>query len=228
MQWVNNYDLFLFDFDGLLVNTEWIHYQAYKNMCAERGFDLDWDFNRYIEVAHYRAEGLEEQIYAKFPQLHADEPNWKVLYEEKRQALLHLYTTKPIPLMEGVEDLLVKLQSLNKKRCVVTHSDRGVVKMIREKNPILDTIPNWIVREDYSTPKPSPECYNKAINSLASNGDRVIGFEDTPRGLNALMGSSAKPVMVTQMEYPEMADIRSRGVPIFSSFVEISEDLRYN
>ena len=32
MRWISEYQLFLFDLDGLLVNTEELHYQAYKNM----------------------------------------------------------------------------------------------------------------------------------------------------------------------------------------------------
>lgn len=223
MSWMEQFDLFLFDFDGLLVNTELLHYKAYRNMCDARGYHLDWDFPKYVQVAHYRAEGLEEQIYAKFPKLKEEEPNWSVLYKEKRQALLNIYRNDPIPLMEGVENVLLRLQELDKKRCVVTHSDRDVVQAIREKNPLLNTIPNWIVREDYSQPKPSPECYIKAIETLAKNGDRVVGFEDTPRGLKALMGSSASPVMITKESYPEMNDIRKQGVPIFSSFTKISD-----
>jgi HAD superfamily hydrolase (TIGR01509 family) len=222
MDWIEQYDLFLFDFDGLLVNTELLHYQAYRRMCKGRGYDLDWDFPKYIQVAHYRAEGLEEQIYEKFPQLKEEEPKWSVLYQEKREALLAIYHADPIPLMEGVEEVLLRLKELNKKRCVVTHSDRDAVTAIREKNPVLDTIPHWIVREDYTHPKPSPECYAKAIDLLAKNGDRVVGFEDTPRGLSALMGSTAKAVMITQMKYPEMDDFRSKGISIFPTFSEIS------
>lgn len=221
MSWMEDYDLILFDFDGLLVNTELLHYQAYRNMCQARGHDLDWDFRKYVQVAHYRAEALQEQIYAKFPSLKEEEPNWSVLYGEKKQALLKLFHSDPIPLMEGVEEVLLRLMELNKKRCVVTHSDRDLVKAIRKKNPIFDTIPHWIVREDYSKPKPNPECYNKAIHNLASNGDRVIGFEDTPRGVKALMASSATPVMITKETYPEMEGLREKGVSIFTSFREM-------
>lgn len=223
MHWIHSFDLFLFDFDGLLVNTEWLHYEAYKKMCADRGFVLDWDFPRYIEAAHYRAEGLQEQIYEKFPELKASEPDWSVLYEEKRKALVHLYRSEPIPLMEGVEKLLLALKKADIPRSVVTHSDRDLVKIIREKNPVLDTIPYWTVREDYSEPKPSPECYLSAIEKLAKPGDKAIGFEDTPRGLTALLGSRATAIMVTKMHYPEMEEFRKRGVPIYSSFSDLLE-----
>ena len=72
MQWIYKYQLFLFDFDGLLVDTESLHYQAYINMCATRGFDLTWNFHRYSEAAHHESTGLRDQIYAEFPKLKAE------------------------------------------------------------------------------------------------------------------------------------------------------------
>ena len=43
MEWIHHYQLILFDLDGLLVNTEQLHYQAYKNMLQARGFSLPSD-----------------------------------------------------------------------------------------------------------------------------------------------------------------------------------------
>ncbi|MEC7838555.1 MAG: HAD family phosphatase [Chlamydiota bacterium] len=221
MDWIHNYDLFLFDFDGLLVNTEMIHYRAYKKMCADRGFNLDWDFAKYIEIAHYSSEGLERHVYGCFPELQEIEPNWPVLYAEKKAALIGLFHQEPVPLMPGVEKLLNELQKAQKKRCVVTHSDIDLVTIIREKNPVLNTIPEWITRFDYNEPKPHPECYIKAIDKFAVEGDRVVGFEDTPRGITALRGSIAKPVIITEIDYPELREYGNIGVSHYKTFEEL-------
>lgn len=221
MEWLDDFELFLFDFDGLLVNTEFLHFTAYKRMCANRGFDLDWDFSRYIKTAHYSAEGLEKQIFDQFPKLKEKESNWKILYEEKKSNLMDIYREGPIPLMAGVEVLLSELQKRDKKRCVVTHSDSDLIEAIRDRNPVLQSIPHWITRRDYSHPKPHPECYIKAIQMFAKEGDRVIGFEDTPRGLSALMETKAKPVIITEMPYPELDDFVRRGASHYRSFEDM-------
>ena len=44
MNWISNYDLFLFDLDGLLVDTEKLHFEAYKRLCSRFGYELAWDF----------------------------------------------------------------------------------------------------------------------------------------------------------------------------------------
>ncbi len=215
MSWLDEVQLFLFDFDGLLVNTEEIHYQAYKNMCKGRGFDLPWDFPYYCTIAHYSSDGLRQQIYATFPELQKVEPDWKVLYAEKKQAFLDLVEHGAVHLMPGAERLLLLLQKADKKRCVVTHSSIDLIHKIIQQNPLLKTIPEWITREDYTHAKPDPECYLKAIETWAAPEDRIVGFEDTPRGMTALFGTRAQPVIVTTLNYAEIPEFLERGAHHF-------------
>jgi len=225
MKWIHEFQLFLFDLDGLLVNTEEIHYLAYKRMCAQRGVELKWDFSYYCSIAHYTAEGLREQIYAQYPQLMAEEPDWNVLYAEKKEAVLDLLNEGAVHTMPGVNELLTALNDASISRCVVTHSPDELVAIVRRKNPILDTIPNWITRAQYSHPKPNPECYLKAIDLLAKPGDKVIGFEDTPRGLRALLATTAKPVMICEVNYPEIPEFIAKGVAHFPTFESMNLEM---
>ncbi|MBA3816379.1 MAG: HAD family phosphatase [Parachlamydiaceae bacterium] len=222
MQWIHNYQLFLFDFDGLLVNTEEIHYLAYKTMCANRGINFNWDFETYCRIAHYKSEGLSQKIYAEFPELYAVEPSWEVLYGEKKKAIIELVSNGAVQLMPGVSSLLSALQKANIPRSVVTHSPVELVSAIRSQHSILNTIPYWITREQYSHPKPNSECYLKAIQLLAKPEDKVIGFEDTPRGLTALLGTKAKAVLVCQIEYPEIPAFIERGVIYIKSLDDLA------
>lgn len=224
MKWIHDYQLFLFDFDGLLVNTELLHFKAYKQMLRNRNFDLDWDFDRYIQIAHYRAEGLEEQMYKKFPKLQEMEPNWSTLYAEKKQALIDLFHSGEIELMPGVVPLLKELEKAQIKRCVVTHSDFDLVSILKAQNPALQSIPEWITRRDYEHPKPNSECYVKAIEKFAEPTDNIIGFEDTPRGMRALLGTRAKPVLVSRIDYPEIDELKTKGVVHYKSFEDFPED----
>jgi len=224
MEWIKNFQLFLFDLDGLLVNTEELHYLAYKRMCQQRGVELTWDFARYCQAAHYNSTALRDQLYADFPKLRASEPVWDVLYAEKKQAIVDLMNEGVVHLMPGVEKLLQILQKAHIKRCVVTHSPDVLVEAIRKHNPLLDTIPEWITRHDYTHPKPHPECYLKAIQKFASPGDKIIGLEDTPRGLTALLETPAKAVLISTINYPEIPAFLERGATHFSSIASIPPD----
>src|SRR5690349_22870106 len=125
MNWISEYQLFLFDLDGLLVNTEALHYGAYKRMLAGRGYTLPWDFEKYFSIAQQDAEAPKRYIYAEFPKLQQEEPDWKVLYAEKKECYLDLLQTEAAPLMPGAEDLLLELKKQDVKRVVVTHSSRA-------------------------------------------------------------------------------------------------------
>lgn len=218
MQWIDEYDFILFDFDGLLVNTEELHFEAYQRMCALEGFELKWDFARFTIPAHQSSEELKKQIYACLPGLYVKEPRWDVLVSRKKEIFEKLLTKEKVALMPGVERLLYQLKIRCKPSCVVTNSPIRQIQVLRAQHPILEVIPHWITREDYTQPKPHPECYLKAIHQLAHQGDRFIGFEDTPKGLQALLQTPATAVLVSEDTHPSLKEIpkeRYRHIPNF-------------
>jgi len=54
-------------------------------------------------------------------------------------------------------------------------------------------------------------------------GGPIIGFEDTPRGLTALLGTKATPILICTANYPEIPAFIDRGVKHFSSFEGIND-----
>src|SRR3989338_7071566 len=134
MSWWLDFQLFLFDFDGLLVNTEALHFDAYQRMCSQRGYFLDWTYEEFSKASHFDPTLLEKKIYEKFPSLKKDEPTWAVLYAEKKKNYLHLLEEKGAPLMPGVEAFLTLLFQKGSRMCVVTHSPSEQIHAICEKN----------------------------------------------------------------------------------------------
>lgn len=208
-----------------MVNTEELHYQAYQRMLKNHGYTLDWDFNRYCQAAHYDATALRDQIYNLYPKLQIAQPDWKKLHAEKTAIISELIQAGAVQLMPGAQKLLQTLQEANVKRCVVTHSPVELIKLVRQQNPILDSIPYWMTREMYSQPKPNPECYLKAIEMFAKPNDRVIGFEDTPRGIWALQETRATPVIICQAQYPEIPSFLQAGVLHFRDLNTLATEM---
>lgn len=222
MAWLDDYQLFLLDFDGLLVNTEEIHYLAYKEMFKKRGIDFSWSFDRYCKAAHYSSDTFRVQIYEEFPALEKQEPRWPVLYEEKKTILINMYHNGNVHLMPGAKSLLEFLHQTQKKHCVVTNSPYDVILKLKSQIPELQRIPYWITRENYTHAKPHPECYIKAVELYSQPGDRVIGFEDSPRGIRALIGAGVKAVMVTETPYPEIPEFLELGALHLSSLKNLN------
>jgi HAD superfamily hydrolase (TIGR01509 family) len=221
MKWIHDFQLFLFDFDGLLVNTEHLHYQAYVDMLAARGITLKLTFANFLQLAHLNSTAWKEALYLEIPDL---EPNWDILYKEKKQAYLELLTTGKVELMPGVAPLLTALDQADIRRCVVTNSILPHIKLLRARLPVLETIPKWITREDYEKPKPSPECYLKAIQLYGKKGDRIIGFEDSVRGLQALKQTPALPILVCPSHHPLLEIATEGNVVHFESLEAIPKE----
>ncbi len=204
MDWVKEFQLFLLDFDGLLVNTERLHYEAYINMCKGRDFNLDWSFGEFCEAAHYDSKMLRVKLYEALPELLKQEPDWSTLYTEKKKHYITLLKNSEIQLMPGAKEFLYELKKQDIKRIVVTHSPREQVQFIKLQNKDLQTIEHWITREDYKLSKPHPEPYLTAISRFANKSDRIIGFEDSPRGISSLLGTPAQAVLVNTNIVPKL------------------------
>ena len=219
MSFLENYTLFLFDLDGLLVNTEEHHFLAYKKMLQSRGFTLTWDFPTYFSIAEQDSKFLKERLYQECSGL--AQLDWNVCYSEKKEAFIHILQEKGAPLMPGANVLLKALQEKNKKCCVVTHSPRKLVDTICAQNPVLNTIEHWFCREDYTEAKPHPDGYVKAIATLAKDDEACIGFEDSKRGMQALMQTRATPVFVNALNDAARTQFQEMGVHAFKSLDEV-------
>ena len=221
MNKIENYDLVFFDFDGLLVNTEHLHFLAYQRMCLSRGKQLNWDFTKYCLVAHGSSEGLRKEIYADFPDLYEKESNWAVLYAEKKLAYQKIIQEGHVELMPGVDKVLTLLKEKGIRSCVVTNSFFEQIVEIRSQIPLLQTLDNWITREDYQSAKPAPDPYIAARKKYARPGDRIIGFEDSVRGWQSLEAAGVEGIVISSCLHSSFQEqLVKKKVLSFSSFNE--------
>jgi HAD superfamily hydrolase (TIGR01509 family) len=216
MKWLSSYDLILLDLDGLLVDTERIHCEAYRELARRYGYVLDWSLFEFLGIAH---RGSDELVKAFYPHLSHSGKDWQTLYEEKKEIYLERLAGETIGLMPGVGPFLEALFASGKKSCVVTNSPKEQVDAIRKNLPVLEGIGNWITREDYGLAKPAPDGYLKAVELHGEEGDRKIGFEDSLKGLRALEAAKVPAVLVCDPQHPQMKD---KGDRIwFPSFLDV-------
>ena len=222
MHWILEYSPIFFDFDGLLVNTEHLHYQAYKEMMEEYGSSFPWDFPSFAAVAHKSSEGLRKLITDHAPEI-VRKKTWEAMYEKKKEKYARLLESGNLELMPGAEAVLETVQKENIPHAVVTNSTRAQTEAIRKKIPVLNRIPHWITREDYEKPKPEPDAYLKAIDVIRKT-EKMLGFEDALRGIRALEGAAITPVLICSNDHPQMDQVDSslRYYPSFKDLLSES------
>jgi HAD superfamily hydrolase (TIGR01509 family) len=194
--WIQEFDTFLFDLDGLLVDSEPLHFAAFQALCKDRGYPVNWNFAEYCRIAHAGGYSLRDHMYKLYPEMPKKYATWLDFYQDKEEFFFSILDERGVNLLPGVAELLSELVDHKKKRVVVTHSKRVWTDIIRNKAPELNMIPNWVTREDYTEPKPSPQGFLLGIEKVGGQGTRIIGFEDAPRGIRALQHTPAKRVLV--------------------------------
>ncbi|MCY3974026.1 MAG: HAD family phosphatase [Simkaniaceae bacterium] len=213
-------EVLFFDLDGLLVDTEKLHFQAYSDVLPNYGVTVDWDFATFARSAHQSQARLRSFIAS-----HAEEPmtdaRWQKLYADKSAKYTQLLSNAPLSLMPSVEPLLRRREKSAIPCAVVTNSSRAWTDTIRDRFSILNTIPIWVTREEYKEAKPAPDGYLKGIDILQAEGKRKVGFEDTMRGIRALEGAGISPVLICSPEHPQLEEKGFTAIPYYPSFTDL-------
>lgn len=216
-----SFDAYFFDFDGLLADTEPLHYKAYQLLLEKRGLTLPWDFTTYCHYAHQKTEVFASHMFSLFPVLKEEQPDWMILREEKQNIYQDLITSHPVSLMPGALALIVFLHTHHKSMYVVTNATQRQIDAIKHNKPFLNIIPTWVTREQYAHPKPAPDCYLKAMELHGNQKCKGIGFEDAPRGIEALKAARLTPVLILPSNYPQPDSKITEGALVFHSLTEL-------
>jgi beta-phosphoglucomutase-like phosphatase (HAD superfamily) len=112
------------------------------------------------------------------------------------------YTSKTIKSFGRVMEEKIELHSYLKDNdikiaCVTNSIRKTTIEMLKitGQYDFMDLI---ITNEDVSKNKPSPDCYNLAINKLDVNPNFVLCVEDSEKGILAAMSSIAKHLLVVK------------------------------
>ncbi len=213
-------DLLFFDFDGLLVNTEHLHFQAYQHLVTTHHLSFPWTFSEFAGIAHQKANGVREAMTRQFPSL-IDQIGWEALYAEKQRYYAQLLSSKELDFMPGAAAVLTLVQQLNIPHAVVTNSPLDQIAAIRSRLRLLQTIPLWVTRENYPLPKPAPDGYLKAIDLLGGARQTMVGFEDSLRGIHSLQNAGITPILICANDHPQLQTIKPGSLTYFPSFTAL-------
>jgi HAD superfamily hydrolase (TIGR01509 family) len=170
---------FLFDFDGLIVDTEtasragfeWLYEQHGHVLPPEKWALMVGTVEGWDPWAH-----LEELIGEPL-----DRPTWNDRRYAHELSLLEAEELRP-----GIADYLAYAQEHRLRRAIVSSSSRSWVDSHLER---LERAVGWdaIVTADHdpARAKPRPTLYLEALEALGVAAGDAIAFEDSPNGAKA-------------------------------------------
>lgn len=184
----------IFDFDGVIVNSEPLHYQVEKEMFLEKGMNIS--YQEYCEYA-----GISEtETYQLLGQKYNVALDATVMLPDKISRFKNrLLTLNELPVIEGVENLIRDLHKHNIKMCVATSGTYQIAEAILKKLNLWQYFNFIIAGNQLEKAKPDPEIFNKARRNLGVSNNDCIIIEDS---INGIKGAIAANIPVIALDYP--------------------------
>jgi HAD superfamily hydrolase (TIGR01509 family) len=211
-------DLIIFDFDGLILDTETVSYEAWSSIFKSHGVELPiqewakcvgtsyWAFDVHAYLEQQVGRSLDR---AELTQRHRD---------------LCLVALAPLQPRPGVLDYLQEARNLKIPIALASSSNQDWVMSHLSRFEIADWFHSIRTADDVEKVKPDPELYQLTLTTMGVKPHRALAFEDSPNGIKAAKAAGiycvAVPNSVTrQMPLGEadrriesMADIRLRDL----------------
>jgi HAD superfamily hydrolase (TIGR01509 family) len=208
----------LFDFDGVLVDTEWAIYQAWLRTFEQHGHDLPLD-------VYTRCIGSDFATWS--PKTHLEELSgldfdWHDLDARRQEEILRdLSDEGP---MHGVLDTLDHLARNDVRRAVVSSSSHHWVDGWLEKLTFASAFETVVCRGDAPRIKPAPDLYLEAARRFSIEPAKCLVIEDSLNGVKAAK-AAGMPVWVVPNRVTMGLDF-SPADRVFHSLAEVAAALQ--
>ncbi|MCI7700781.1 MAG: HAD family phosphatase [Candidatus Onthomorpha sp.] len=173
------YKAFLFDFDGVIADTE--HYYTDFWTIQGRIYFPDMpDFANQIKGRSLKT--IYEDYFSCLPKAR----------KQIEQALKAQEADMKYPLVSGAAEFL-QLSRQYVKTALVTSSSESKMQHVYEQLPFIrESFDVIITAADIIRSKPSPECYLLAAESLGVTPDECVVFEDSEAGIQSAKNAGMK------------------------------------
>ena len=210
-------ELFLFDMDGLLFDTESIYINYGKQIAENMGYLFDDSFIEQSTGATNSA--FRQMCLDKF----GKEFDFDTYCHKVEEYIRIQACNGKIPLMEGAEELLEYLKNNNKKMVLATSAGIEMAKKLTRSKNVDGYFLHMITSENVKFGKPDPEVFLKGAEKAGVDPKKAMVFEDSFNGIRAAHAAGMYPVMIPDKLKPN-DEIRKL---CHREFVSLSDVIRY-
>jgi len=197
-------DAVIFDFDGVIVDTEPLHYAAFQRLLEPLGLGFSWE--RYVEtyMGFDDRDAFMEAFKADGTRVSAADLQ---SFIDRKADLFQEIIRDGISAYPGVVELIRSIRASQTPLAICSGALRSDIGPILETLGIAECFDLIVTAEDVARSKPDPECYRLAharlneIRLLNLTPGRVLAIEDTPAGIAAAKGAGLRVIAVTN-SYP--------------------------
>jgi HAD superfamily hydrolase (TIGR01509 family) len=179
----------VFDFDGLILDTEEPVYRSWVEVYEAHGEDLP--FERWVQIVGSTTAGFH-------PQHHLEERLGRALPKEVLDRRISRRTEMILAneVLPGVVQLIEEAKAMNLKLGVASSSTSDWVRGHLVRLGIFERFDCIRCRDDVANAKPEPDLYLAVLECLGVGAVEAIAIEDSPNGVLAVKRAGMRCVAI--------------------------------
>ncbi len=179
----------IFDHDGVIVNTEPLHVEVWKEFFQQKGETVT------DEDLEEKALGKTELDVIKTFINQKTEEEYEELLKERRE-LFHQFFEKNFSEIPGVKDFIDSLRETNLKVGAASSSPKDRVEYSLNRLEVRDVFQTVVTAERVKKGKPDPEIYLLAAEELGVDPANCLVFEDSGSGVKSAKAAGMRVILV--------------------------------
>ncbi|HYD92424.1 MAG TPA: beta-phosphoglucomutase [Flavobacterium sp.] len=209
-----NQRAFIFDLDGVIVDTAKYHYLAWQKIANRLGIDFTHEHNEQLKgVSRVRSLDLILEL-GNIEATQEDKDTW--LAEKNEDYLGYIHRMSNDEILEGVMPVLQYLKEKGQKIALGSASKNA--RPILEKVGLLHFFNAIVDGNDVTNAKPDPEVFIRAAQMLGLPPKGAVVFEDSVAGVQAANNAGMVSIGIGD------AGVLHEAQYIFKDFTEITSD----
>lgn len=195
----------IFDFDGLIVDTETAWYESYRKVSEAYGVDLKIDvWGQFVGASFEDFDPMD------YIEEHANrQVNREVFKQEADVVFADIMDHAQV--RPGVIDYLEEAKRSGLRIALASSSNRNWVESYLNKFNIRSYFEVVNTSDDVERIKPAPDLYEKTISDLGIDGSEAVAFEDSFHGMTAAKAAGVYCVVVPNQVTAHMEFIGNDG-----------------
>jgi len=193
------FDAILFDFDGVLIDSEPLHCLCWADVLKPLGMTLEWEFYRDHCI------GIDDREMLRMMATQSDPPrDWEQLWAQypAKKELFRDRTMSAPPFDPALDHFLATLHG-QYKMAVVSSSARAEIEPLLKAGGLRRYFDTMVCDKEAGAHKPAPEPYLMAAQLLGASNPLVV--EDSPAGIASGRAAGFEVLAVqSPAEVPEL------------------------
>jgi HAD superfamily hydrolase (TIGR01509 family) len=198
---VNRFAAVVFDMDGVLIDSEPLHFDVIQELLADEGQSYS-----HAENEEFIGTTTDAFWSAMIPRKQLALP--RAYYEAKYDAGVLRMLSRTWPAAPGAKELVRHLALLGVRLAVASSSKRNWVAATLRSIGLSDAFETIAAGDEVQHGKPDPEIYVLAAELLGVPPEECVAIEDSPNGV---LSATAAGMAVLGVRTPYTAHLRLDG-----------------